>query len=275
MEYIVLSIYLKGVILIRKPLRYLRVKVDLSWGSSVRRYIFSKARESYLIPPPTTLIGALAYGYTRYRSLPEETAEGENLYSSAELVRKKIHSVNVKVNVPFIHYSDLNRIWWYKEREKTVKTDVVALGKTYKGFRCYANTPDLDIVYILKENIEDNEVKLLTIAGYAIIRLGGSYSLASVRYVSWGMAKPIEFTIGRTSFSFWADLSSTPIPSNILRQLVVDPSKTPIGNYSNAEYREHVYPLRIDTLKPLQVDIEITDSSQLYDVEGEVVVVER
>lgn len=258
-----------------KPLHYLRVGVDLSWGLSIRKYIFSKSRESYLIPPPTTFIGALAYGYARFMWLPEETADGESFYSSAELIRKKIHSVNVKVNIPLIHYSDLNRIWWYKERERVAKTDAAALGKTYKGLKYSINMPDFDVVYFLEENTEDSEVRLLTIAGHSIVRLGGSYSLACVRYVLWGIAKPLKATLGRTSFSFWADLSRISISSNILRQLVVDPSKTPIGDYSSAEYREHVYPLRIDILKPLQVEVETTDSAQLYDVDGEIVVVER
>ncbi|MDW8011331.1 MAG: CRISPR-associated protein Cas5, partial [Sulfolobales archaeon] len=39
--------------------RYIKVDLDIVWGFSVRKYVASKSRESYLLPPPTTLIGAL------------------------------------------------------------------------------------------------------------------------------------------------------------------------------------------------------------------------
>lgn len=262
-------------------LRYLRVGIDLHWGASVRKYSSSKTRESYVVPPPTTLIGALSYGYARYVGLPEEHTERGSagrmeFYSSAEVVRRKILSVNVKVNSPFVQHSDLVRIWWYRERERAAKTDAVAVGRSYKGLKHERGAPDLDVVYFLKEDAaEEVELKRLIVSGCSIVRLGGSHGLASVRRVSWGLARPLAHTRGKTGFSFWADLSRLPIPVNVLRQLVVDPAKAPVGDYSEDGYREHVYPLRVDTLKPESIEVEVEGRARLYEVEGELVVVER
>lgn len=267
--------------MIKDALPYIRVGIDLHWGVSVRKHFFSKTRETYLVPPPTTLIGALSYGYSRYVNKPEEMAQEAStgktdFYSSAELVRRKVISVNVRVNTPFIGFSDVVKIWWFREREKAAKTDAVAVGKSYKGLKNDLNTPDLDVVYFLnKETANKDELKQLVVSSYSIIRLGGSHGLASVRRVSWGEAKPLDIKKGETAFSFWADLSKTPIPTNVLRQLVIDPAKTPAGDYSKAKYREQIYPLRIDTLKLEPVEVEVVDRARLYEVEGELVVVEH
>ncbi|MEM4977369.1 MAG: type I-A CRISPR-associated protein Cas5a [Desulfurococcaceae archaeon] len=257
----------------RETLRYLRVSLDLHWGFSVRKTIASKTRETFIIPPPTTFIGALAYGYARLNHLPEE----QDTLSAGEIIRRKVLSVNVKVNTPMIHYSDINRIWWYKKRERIAKTDAVAIGKAYKGLKeAIREEPDIDAIYIFGNHVESGEMKQLVLAAYSIVRLGGSHGLVSVRRVSEGVVEPLEIIRGKTGHSFWADLSRKPISTKILRQLVVDPVKNPIGSYADAVCREQVYPFRVDTLKPEEIEVEVDQSkASFYKVEGELVIAEQ
>lgn len=255
-----------------KPARYIKVDLDLAWGFSVRKYVASKSRESYLLPPPTTLIGALSYGYAMLRKLPEEI----NGASSGEVIRNMIRSVNIKVNAQLIQYSDLSRIWWYREREKVAKIDAVSVGKIFRGAtKAAKDLPDMEVVYFLKDSVEDSEAKRLMMACHSIVRVGSSHGLVSVRKVSGGTAIPVHQVTGRTNYSFWADLVKQ-VAQSALIQLVVDPSKSSMGDYTNAAYREHVYPFRLDTLSPEPLDVEIDQSrAVLYDVGGELVVVER
>lgn len=258
---------------LNKKLYYLKVSLDLHWGFLVRKTLASKTRETFIIPPPTTFIGALAYGYARLKNLPEEQDE----LSTGEIIREKTLSVNVKVNTPIIHYSDINRIWWYREREQMAKTDAVAIGKTYKGLKgTTEKKPDIDVIYVFKDHVKLEEINQLRLAAYSMVRLGGSHGLVSVRQVLDGIAEPLDTACEKTGYSFWADLSVKPLPAKILKQLVVDPAKNPLGNYVNALYREQAYPFRVDTLKQEEIEVEVDRSrASFYRVGGALVIVEH
>ncbi len=128
-----------------QPLFFVKIHVDLHWGFASRRTVLSKSKDSFLIPPPTTFIGALAYGHAKLFNGPEEL----DSVSYAEKVRENLASVNVKVNAPLQEYSDLSRIWWYRVREKVVKFDAVALGKVIKGI---SEPPSFTVTYLFNDD---------------------------------------------------------------------------------------------------------------------------
>ncbi|MGC8987812.1 type I-A CRISPR-associated protein Cas5a [Infirmifilum sp.] len=255
---------------------YIKVSLSFHWGYLIRKYTASKTRESYLVPPPTTLIGALAYGYAKLKNLPEEDT-GYICYdcSTAERIRKQIISVNTKLLSRIILYADLTRIWWFRKRESIAKMDAVAIGKTYVGKLNTAK--DMEVVYVFSNDIKEEEKRNLVKAAYSIIRIGGSHGLVSVIDVDYGTASKLvgENTV-HTQFSTWGDIVSVQEEVPLLRELVVDYKRVgKMGDYSGAPYREHLYMYRVDRLEPVKVEVKLEGGALPIKIGDEVVVIER
>ena len=84
----------------------LRADLEFMWGHASRQFALSKSPPSFIYPPPTTLLGALAASIARRMDLGES--------SGRELMRKissKLLAVSVKpLNFVPIRYQDVNRI---------------------------------------------------------------------------------------------------------------------------------------------------------------------
>ena len=243
---------------------YIKTHLNLHWGFSTRKILFSKTRDSYLIPPPTTLIGVLAYGLARIRKYPEE---GDGGLSTADYLRKYVKSVNVRVNTALHHYSDLSRIWWYRKREKKTKFDAVALGKVYT----HCNDPALTVTYILVGEAE-NELKDLLLASYSISRVGVKEGITSVSKVEYGVAEVVSSNEAEISYSFWHDLAEI-IEGDYMTQSVIDFMRTPIGDYSRAAYRVQAYPYNPITKEPTRVRVRVRAQKALILKTGNEVVI--
>ena len=242
---------------------YVKVSMRLIWGFTVKNLISSKTRESYIIPPPTTLIGALAYGYTKLKGIPEEEAG----LSSAERVRKLILSVHERMVAPVTHYADLSRIWWYGRG--AVEFDAVAIGKVYKGVS--RGKGDFEAIYVIGDSDKARDIAL---AAHSIIRIGGSYGLVSVEDVEVGpLSCSKTDNMISTRYSFWEDLINGNLPEDILVQEVVDYRKNPIGNYASSNLRRRVYPYSKTLMKPVEVSVGIDPSKAVACKAGEEVLV--
>jgi len=247
------------------PLHYVKISMRLTWGFTVKNLISSKTRESYIIPPPTTLIGALAYGYTKLKGIPEEEAG----LSSAERVRKLILSVHERMVAPVIHYADLSRIWWYYGRDRKASFDAVAIGKVYKGIS--RGKSDFEAIYVVGDSDKARDVAL---AAHSIVRIGGSHGLVSVEDVEVGSlsCSKTDSTIS-TRYSFWEDLVNDYLPEGILVQEVVDYRKAQVGSYAGSNLRRRVYPYSKTLMKPVEVSVEIDPSKAVACKAGEEVLV--
>ncbi|MEM4971891.1 MAG: type I-A CRISPR-associated protein Cas5a [Sulfolobales archaeon] len=246
---------------------YIKVLMRLSWGFTSRKLFSSKSRESYIVPPPTTLIGALSYGYARLNKIPEE----DGGLSSAERIRRLIYSVHEKVNAPVIQYADISKIWWYRAREAAAKYDAVALGKAYKGL--LAGKPDLEVLYIVRDQ---DQARVVASSAHSIIRIGGSYGLVSVENVEYGSLSCASEEEASTLYSFWEDLILDGLPSDILVEEVIDYRKTSISGYVGVSLRRRVYPYSKSLMKPVEVRVKVDPKKAMICRGGEeVVVVER
>jgi len=254
--------------------RFFYIKVGLSthWGYSFKRTLFSKTRDSYLLPPPTALIGALAYGLARVKDISEEILSNGGWISSSNIVRDFIRSVNIKVNAPLHHHSDLAKIWWYRARERRVKFDAVATGKVY--IPAINNLPSIEAIYVIDElKLRDIRKEDLLLAAYSIVRLGSKESLTSVMSVSYGEAKELSEREVTTSYSFWYDLVES-IDGDVITQYVVDPNQNIIGDYARAKYRQLVYPYSRSLKKLSEVKVKVNDKAKVLNIDGEVIIIE-
>jgi len=255
-------------------LYYVKVLMKLSWGFTGRKLFSSKSRESYIVPPPTTLIGALSYGYARLNKIPEE----DGGLSSAERIRKLIYSVHEKINAPVAQYADISKIWFVSiphtkraERRPTAKYDAVAVGKAYKGVS--RGEPDFEVLYIAREQ---DHAKVIASSAHSIIRVGGSYGLISVEDVEYGSLSCVSESEASTLYSFWEDLVLDGLSGDILIEDIVDYRKASIGSYVESSLRRRVYPYSKSMMKPVEVHVKIDPRrAMICRGGGEVVIVER
>ncbi|MCX8205186.1 MAG: type I-A CRISPR-associated protein Cas5a [Candidatus Nezhaarchaeota archaeon] len=248
---------------------FVKVHLDLHWGFASRHAPWSKSKDAFLIPPPTTFIGALAYGHARLFKRPEEL----DFVSYAEKVRENVASINISVASPLWAYSDLSRIWWYRRRERAVKFDAVALGKVVKG---PVEAPSFTVVYLLSERgvKELGGEGPLVASAASIVRIGSKESIASVREVSYGHAELLSETRGATHYSLWRDLAEE-VSGTYYAQDVVDYRKASIGDYFAAPKRLHIYPYDVEKGRRALINVKVKNGrAAMYDVAGELVVVE-
>jgi len=236
---------------------------------------FSKSRPPLLAPPPTTLIGALAYPLSRSLKLSEAFGE----YSGAERLRGSLKYVGLKINLPLIDYFDLSKITFFYR--KKAERDAVAIGKTYTLFKGLKyEVPTITICYVVDEEVarcslgEDVRRKLIE-AAIGITRIGSRESLATPLSLSYGEARSISQRRGKTGFSFIRRSISSLLSGDFVGVEVIDWEKYPIGDYYHARRELMIIPY--DSIKYVSkpVEVELSEDYTFVDVGGELVIARR
>jgi len=162
--------------------RVLRVVVELHWGYSVKHPLYSASQPSLRFPPPTSLLGALAYPLHLQEAKPETLIVEGSLYSS---------TVELLDLVPWVCYriSNLDPRSLVETRDigKVLIAPYVRGENVYPGSpniwavqvhgKVYAPTLTLDIVYVVANSNVDT-AKLVR-AAWGIARLGVKEAIAS------------------------------------------------------------------------------------------------
>jgi len=258
------------------PLFFLKITCALHWGWKLNLVPFSKSRPPLLVPPPTTLIGALAYPLNRVLNLPETLKE----HSGAERLRESLKYVGLRIDSPLISYFDLSKISFFYRRE--AKRDAVAVGKTYalcKGLKY--ESPTITVCYVVDEekahhNFRSDDIKKSLIeAASGITRIGSRESLVAPLSLSCGEAKIIPQRRGKSSFSFMRRGVSRLLDGDFIEVEVVDWENSPIGDYHGARRELMIVPY--DSVEHLSrpVEVELSEDHVFIDVEGELVVARR
>lgn len=166
------------------------------WGFSVRIATESAGAQYYPYPPPSTLIGALAYGLSVVRRQPEcvELRDGKSttLASAAALMHGVVRwaAFAFSDRFPVMHaaavgYSDFIRAFrlpYQRGMRHTWDQSDMWYGVSAHG-KVYACDAGFKIIYLVDENrlreLELGKHDLLT-AAYSIVRIGARESLVSV-----------------------------------------------------------------------------------------------
>lgn len=189
----------------------LTVRAEYHWGYWVRVPFTTKLQSSLPVPPPTTLIGALAGGLVRegfLKSLDGNKISGEmfvvnkeDLRSPASLLDDAL--ITASAAFPPRRYAflmdDINRyvtlLFQAKIKEKIgeeeiprrylpqYRTGAIHCGKVY-----YPSGP-IDLAYLfnldkLKSVIEGDPIRALEVSSWNITRIGSKESLVSIKRVS-------------------------------------------------------------------------------------------
>ncbi|MGC9146100.1 MAG: type I-A CRISPR-associated protein Cas5a [Nitrososphaeria archaeon] len=219
-----------------------RFTVEFQWGIISRMAGSSKTSPSYLFPPPTTVIGALA------KNLAVQTRKGESAYR--ELFREilsGIYAISFKViNVLPSPYTDLSRViaignrggYTFPSPKMPDKSfDVPATGKVYYS-SADGNPPRIEYALVFSEQssiIKDSGSFIDSI--WKINRLGTKESLVSVVDVKETEADLLHVNKEKTQWAF---------PKKLLKPK----SKGSYKIFKHFWVEEYVDPLRLELTPP-------------------------
>lgn len=252
---------------------FIKVQCALHWGWRLNIVPFSKSRPPLMVPPPTTLIGALAYPLCRTLKLPESYGE----YSSAERLRGVLSYVGLRLDAPIIDYFDLMKITFFYRGK--AKSDAVAVGKTYTLVGPCGGPPTVTLCYVVNEKkferTFNERFDKLVEAACGITRIGSRESVVAPLNVKHGEAKPLlHCTRGETIYSLTRKAGR--IVGTCLTQEVVDWEGVKIGDYRGAPRDVLIIPYEERTRRPRPVSVDLSPDYALVDVDdGDLVVVRR
>jgi CRISPR-associated protein Cas5a/b/c len=177
------------------------------WGFSVRLVTESAGAQYYPYPPPSTLIGALAYGVSAVKGLPEciisPAGKGSNaILSTVAQIHRAVRWATFAFSDKFsvrrvgaVGYSDFIRAFrlpYQRGQRHTWGQSEMWYGVNAHG-RVYACGAGFKAIYLVDEKrlegLELGESDLLR-AAYSIVRIGARESLVSV--VSAEVTKDVE-----------------------------------------------------------------------------------
>ncbi|QIW22819.1 type I-A CRISPR-associated protein Cas5 [Sulfolobus sp. S-194] len=237
---------------------YSKVFLKLHWGFYVSYPEASKAKPSFYLPPPTTLIGALSYG--KYRGIDTKAFKGKAGSPALELKVKAAASFSDEFVGGYTEDIIRSVIMYFQRRERRgdpkFRYGVVPTGKIY------APNQIVKVVYVAE--MEKEELERLS---WSITRLGCKECLVSVEDVEIGEAKMVKGKV-RTSYYFPATVN---VPDkekkNIMLVSFWDENGFIWGGSANV--MTYVIPVIDYPLKIREVEVE---AKEAYEVGGEYVV---
>jgi CRISPR-associated protein Cas5a/b/c len=253
----------------------LKVRLALSWGFASRVSLFSKARKALSIPPPTTLIGALAFPLTLYKKLPENMS----LYLSyASFFKDLIVSVHASLKSLFSYYGDINRVNWYHRPVRLAKSDAVSLEKIYLTPMEDSSYPLLDIIYVFNpkagEKIsKQNWQEILESLAWSITRIGPREGLVCPFEVKTDVIKPYHSKEVETDYYLPFSVVEEPVRGEFVVERFIPPILE-IGEYSEDSKIPYIVPISLSKGKPSKILARLKDEALVLDFRGERIVLD-
>ncbi len=168
-------------------LKALIVDGVFNWGYSIRAAFTSAASQPYPLPPPTTLVGALAAAYARIKKLPEVTVRNSELYSRVVDVLSDVVWATIRVARYAVMYSDMCKLARAHYLRATHRRDVSKWFGVSSLGKVYTSSP-FRIIYLVKR---DTELPL-EVLGRCIISLGSKEGLVHIKDVRVAEAEVIK-----------------------------------------------------------------------------------
>ncbi len=205
-------------------LSIVRVVAKLHWGYSVKHPIYSASQPCLRYPPPTTLLGALAYAIAREEGI-EVRLEGSTLYSYATQLLSVVpwttyRFLDVDPSV-LIETRDISRVLMapYTRSDNVYPGSIYVWAVQTHG-KIYAPCTTLEILYIVRSDALDK----ISRAAWGITRLGTRESIVSVQLVEPLEAETVENNVVETSFGFPRSLA-TPVEGSFVESRLSIPSR--------------------------------------------------
>jgi CRISPR-associated protein Cas5a/b/c len=271
----------------------LKIKAEYHWGFWIRSPGTSKYQSTTPIPPPTTLIGAIAFPLIKRgvlklngQQIMGETIklEESNILSPAAVLEKYIVCTSAYLDNIAIIWEDLSRYNTLlfqettkdKEDEKLAggrrylmkyRTGALPVGKVFYpgGVLTAAFLIDKSMSKILDGNLESELEK----SAWEITRVGSKESIVSVTDVKISEARLLKEKKVKTKYYFPAVLGSV---------VEGEPHYTEMfwsggwGRESDARFEEYIIPGRKTPISSELITVELT-RGKAFEVDGEILIV--
>jgi CRISPR-associated protein Cas5a/b/c len=236
---------------------YAKVLLKLHWGFSVSVPSASKAKASFLLPPPTTLKGALSFA--KYKGIDSlnggsPAKEFEEVFAFARFSDDTVasYSEDVVRNVVLLFQREDRRV------DKKFWFNIIPTGKVLSP------SGKLMAVFVTNKINKDELGKM----AWSIIRIGSKESLVSVEEVEVGEAKEVKGKTVNTKYYFPASAKVVPRDQSFLIYANFWEGGYDFGK--KAKPVRYALPLQKFPIKSIEVKVE---AEKAFEVGGEYVVV--
>jgi CRISPR-associated protein Cas5a/b/c len=237
---------------------YSKVYIKFHWGFSVVSPLSSKSKSGLLLPPPTTLIGALSYGKFRGKDLVKI---GGKTCSPAKNFDNIIAAARYEDNSAGIYIEDIvrNVVTYFqrpeRRKEKAYRYNIVPTGKIY--------SPNGEIIVVfITDKIQPQELEKLS---WSIIRIGSKEGIVSVENVEIGKVKKVS---GRVTTKYYFPATVKHDASPFIKYIDFWEG----GQTWGEEGEKKTYAVPISSFPLYSVEVKV-EAEEAYDVGGEIVVV--
>lgn len=253
------------------------VKALLSyhWGFSVRKPFFSAQQPTFRVPPPTTLMGALARAFASASGWPETFRSNGGLFSSAARLYRAcpwataaIVDENVLPSVGPVETRDVMRavIAHYLRREN-VEPGAVMFAPQPHG-KVYAPGFKLLAAFLFTDDGEAREASRLA---WSICAVGCKESLVSVEDVRLLSLDRVSDRLVETRFYFEKALARKGPATGFIEEDMTMPSSE---HYQVARVKVNVETC-IVPLGPVRVEVAEDKALVLRDEEGDCYIISK
>lgn len=197
----------------------------------------SKMRISFKHPPPTTLIGALAYPFFRDERKEVIIGEDGKVKSTADKLREMLIGVAISSRGGLMYgpLFKINRLY-HGVADSAVTSLPITV--TYSEY----DLP-VRVVYVFDdEKLANYTVNDLERAAWGITRLGSRESVVDVEDVKTSRVEISDLEVVKTSFSYCLERVRT-VKGRYDVEMVVDWKATEVGDYSRVSRIRVAYPL--------------------------------
>jgi len=162
--------------------------VEVMWGYETRLAGMAKTAPSFRFPPPTTILGALAFAYARRKGY----GEAESYETISQLAAGTLALSYRPLNSQAISFQDINRILAIRTpHESKQDLSIPPIQRIYKYFDAPATgktslsyvgegkgVPSLRVIIVVKDSLDIRQEDI-----WSIYRIGSKESLACVTRV--------------------------------------------------------------------------------------------
>ncbi|MEX2725508.1 MAG: type I-A CRISPR-associated protein Cas5a [Candidatus Freyarchaeota archaeon] len=269
----------------------LKVKAEYHWGFWIRSPGTSKYQSTTPLPPPTTLIGALAYPLVKkgVLKLNGQQIRGEiiklekkNILSPAVILEKYVICASAYLDNIAIIWEDLSKYntILFHETTQSEEDEILAGGRRYTmkyrsgalpvgkvfypgGVLTVAFLIDKSMGEVVKGNFKNELVK----AAWEMTRIGSRESIISVTDVRLYEAKPLKEKKVKTKYYFPAILGSVSEGGHYTEMFWS-------GGWSreeSARFEEYIIPGTKTPISSTLVTVELT-TGKAFEVDGEILI---
>jgi len=256
-----------------KPLFALYVSGVLHWGFVSQVVPFSKTRLAFKAPPPTTLVGALAYPLRRLFNMSENRGET----SGAEDLREVVLWSTAKLSLKLSKVIDVSKIYWYDRHPERRKADIDAVA-TEKIYVSSFNDATLDLGYVINgiaaEDLFGEKWKnILETGAWGISRVGQKESLYTVNQTTLTKLELIKASVVECGFYLPYRLVENIEEGSFFVEYFV-PENTKIADYVDVKKEAYLIPVANNDLKP-KIKIKIRDEGVAVKIGDDFTVLDR